>query len=92
MKPDRDAALESIEQVHRLTALIIKHEARNSQAHISIMDNAFQYNLTYYDSAYLTAAQQSKLTLVTADEQLAKAARHANVSAMNVNTLLITGT
>lgn len=89
-KPDKDKAIESIEQVHRLTALMIKQEARNMHAYISIMDNAFQYNLTYYDSAYLTTAQQLKLTLVTEDEQLAKAARHANVPTLNVDTLLLT--
>ena len=54
------------------------------------MDNAFQYNLTYYDSAYLTAARESKLTLITEDEQLAKAARRANVPTRNVNALFLT--
>jgi predicted nucleic acid-binding protein len=89
-KPDRDAALESIEQLHRLAALMVKHEASGMHVYVSIMDNAFLYDLTYYDSAYLTAAQQSGLTLVTEDEQLAEAARRADVPTMNVDALLLT--
>ena len=72
---DKNTALESTEHVIHLTALMNKHEIKNKQTYLSIMENASQYNLTYYDSAYLTTAQQHKLTLVTEDKQLEKAAR-----------------
>ena len=87
-KPNKNTALESLEQVYCLTALMNKHEIKNKQAYISIMDNAFQNNLTYYDSAYLTTAQQHKLTLVTEDKQLEKAARKANIPVDNTETLI----
>ena len=51
------------------------------------MENAFRYNLTYYDAAYLTAAQQHKLALVTEDKQLEKAAHNANITTINTEKL-----
>ncbi len=87
-KPDKGIAHESLELVYHLIALMNKHEIKNRQTYTAIMDNAFQYNLTYYDSAYLTTAQQHKLTLVTEDKQLEKAARKANIPVDNTETLI----
>ena len=87
-KPDKNTAHESMEQAYYLTALMNKHEIKNKQTYLSIMENAFQYNLTYYDAAYLTTAQQHKLTLVTEDKQLEKAARKANIPVDNTETLI----
>jgi predicted nucleic acid-binding protein len=53
------------------------------QMHIASLDNdsatailntACKFNLTFYDSAYLTEAKKSNKTLVTDDKKLAKAA------------------
>ncbi len=87
-KPDRKTALESIEQVHDLTALMKTYVAQNRQTHIAIMENAFQCNLTYYDSAYLTTAQQEGYTLVTEDRQLQKAANAASTNTIDTDTLI----
>jgi predicted nucleic acid-binding protein len=87
-KPDKNTAIESLEQAYHLIALMNKHEIQTRQTIISIMENAFQYNLTYYDSAYLTTAQQQKLTLVTEDNQLEQAARKANIPVENTETLI----
>jgi len=86
-KPDKNTALDSIEQAYHLIALMNKHEIDNRQTYLSIMENAFQYNLTYYDAAYLTTAQQHKLTLVTEDKQLEKAANNANITTTNTKKL-----
>lgn len=88
--PDKRTALESMEQVYELTALMKTHAAQDRQTHIAIMENAFQNNLTYYDSAYLTTAQREKYTLVTEDKQLQKAANATNINAMDTDELLKT--
>lgn len=85
-KPSREKALETIEQLHRLTALMIRHEALDKQTHTKVMDNALHHGLTYYDSAYLTAAQQLETTLVTTDKKLEDAAKRANIHTMNPAT------
>ena len=82
-KGDRNTALESIEQAYYLTSLMNIHAIENRQTYISIMENALQYNLTYYDAAYLTTAQRHKLTLVTEDKQLEKAAVKADITTIN---------
>ena len=79
-----------MEQVYELTALMKTHAAQDRQTHIAIMENVFQNNLTYYDSAYLTTAQREKYTLVTEDKQLQKAANATNINAMDTDELLKT--
>jgi len=56
------------------------------------MENAFQYNLTYYDSAYLTTAQHLKYALVTTDKRLQKAANTANINTKDIESLLTQNT
>lgn len=41
----------------------------------AILEMAGKLNITYYDAAYLTETQKSEKTLVTDDEELAKAAQ-----------------
>jgi len=82
----RDIAVEAIKQAQNLLALMDKCE--NAETLISIMDNAFQYNLTYYDSAYLTAADDQKLALITEDKKLEKAASNANIHTYNIEEML----
>lgn len=89
-KGDRNTVLESIEQAYYLTSLMNIHVIENRQMYISIMENAFQYNLTYYDAAYLAAAQRHKLALVTEDKKLAKATVKADVPTIDIDTLLKT--
>ena len=86
-KPDKNTALESIEQAYYLTSLMNIHAIENRQTYLSIMENAFQYNLTYYDAAYLTAAQQHKLALVTEDKKLEKAANNAEITTIDMDAL-----
>ncbi len=86
-KTNRNTALESIEQAYYLTSLMNIHAIENRKTYLSIMENAFQYKLTYYDAAYLTAAQQHKLALVTEDKQLEKAANNANIITINTENL-----
>jgi len=43
----------------------------------AVLDIACRFNITFYDSAYLTEARKSKKILVTDDKKLAKAAENA---------------
>jgi predicted nucleic acid-binding protein len=52
-----------------------------------IFSKACDFNLTFYDSAYLTQAHQSAMTLVTDDRKLAKAAEKCNVKTLTSKEL-----
>lgn len=86
-KTDQKTALESIEQVLDLINLMKINTIQDKETFIAIMQNAFQHNLTYYDSSYLTQAQNEKYTLVTEDKELQKAANTVNVSSVNTEKL-----
>jgi predicted nucleic acid-binding protein len=49
----------------------------------SVLEAACKFNLTYYDSAYLTEAKKSNKTLVTDDKKLAKAAENFGVKTLS---------
>ena len=52
----------------------------------AILDTACRFNITFYDSAYLTEARKSKKTLATDDKKLAKAAENAGVKTLTSRT------
>ena len=51
----------------------------------TIMGNATKFNLSFYDSSYLTAAKTLEGTLVTEDEQLRRAAKEAGYPCLSAN-------
>jgi len=85
---DREAAIEAIEQVHHLTSQMTRYDARDRRVLASIMGDAFQHNLTFYDSVYLTIASKLNLTLVTEDKKLAQAAKEADIPVNSTETLI----
>lgn len=87
-KPDKETALQTLKQTQNLTALMNKHTINDRQTQITIMENAFNHNLTYYDSAYLTTAQKQNITLITEDQQLLKAAKQAAHPAKQLQELI----
>ncbi len=54
----------------------------------TIMDFAYNHNLTFYDSAYLAQASKTNKTLVTDDSRLSKAAEKAGVKTLNSKAFL----
>jgi len=52
----------------------------------AILDTACKFNLTFYDSAYLTEAKKSNKILVTDDKKLAKAAENLGVKTLPSTT------
>jgi len=46
---------------------------------LSVLENANQYNLSYYDSSYLTAAIRLEATLVTEDKGLKRASKERGI-------------
>jgi predicted nucleic acid-binding protein len=48
----------------------------------TVLDTAYKFNITFYDVAYLAEAQKSKITLVTDDKKLEKAAENAGVKTL----------
>ena len=51
-----------------------------------VLDTACKFNLTFYDSAYLTEAKKFNKTLVTDDKKLAKAAENFGVKTLSSGT------
>ena len=55
----------------------------------AILAAASKFNLTFYDSAYLTEANKSKSTLVTDDKKLAAMAQKAGVKTLTSREFII---
>ena len=57
----------------------------------AVLDKACKFNITFYDSAYVTEAVRSKKTLVTDDKKLAKAAENAGVKTLTSRSFMAEG-
>jgi len=55
---------------------------------LNILENADQYNLSYYDSSYLTAAIRLEATLVTEDKSLKRASKECGILCSSARELL----
>lgn len=55
---------------------------------LKILENASRYNLSYYDSSYLTAAIRLEATLVTEDASLKRASGECGVSHSSARELM----
>src|SRR5208283_2017222 len=53
-----------------------------------ILDTAYKFNLTFYDTAYLIETKKSDKTLVTDDVKLAKAAENLGIKTLSSKTLM----
>jgi predicted nucleic acid-binding protein len=58
----------------------------DNNAGSAVLDTAYKFNLTFYDSAYLTEAKKSNKILVTDDKKLAKAAENFSVKTFSSMT------
>ncbi len=67
---------------------LMEHIAQdNPQDSKQVLQNSITYDLTYYDSAYLTAAEKRGATLVTDDKKLSKAAHKADIPTIDSDTM-----
>ncbi|RLI01107.1 hypothetical protein DRO31_07270 [Candidatus Bathyarchaeota archaeon] len=69
----------TLRNIHKALELVKITNLENSKTSTMILRNSIKYNITYYDSAYLTAAITQEATLVTEDKKLAKAAKKARL-------------
>lgn len=53
-----------------------------------VLQTAYKFNLTFYDSAYLVEAKKSGKNLVTDDNKLAKAAENLGIKILSSRTLM----
>ena len=53
-----------------------------------VLEKACEYNITFYDSAYVAEAHKSKKVLVTDDKKLVKAAEKIGVKTLTSNELI----
>ena len=53
-----------------------------------VLDTAYKFKLTFYDTSYLVKAKKSGATLVTDDNMLAKAAETLGITILSSKTLI----
>jgi predicted nucleic acid-binding protein len=53
-----------------------------------VLDTAYKFNLTFYDTAYLIEAKKSDKILVSDDIKLAKAAENLGIKTLSSKTLM----
>jgi len=70
--------------LHSMNVAMLENEDEGN----TVLDKACKFNITYYDSAYVTEAQKSKKILVTDDKELAKAAKNAGVKTLTSKALI----
>ena len=75
-------AMFAIVQTMEVTSVDREDEA------MDILGKACDFNMTYYDSAYVAQAHKSKKVLVTDDNKLAKAAQKIGVKTLTSNELI----
>ena len=84
----------SIEEAEKSLSLMYSMLARmkvallNDEKGNEVLDAAYKFNLTFYDSAYLVEAKKNNKILVTDDNKLAKAAENLGVETLSSNTLV----
>ena len=64
--------------VEAMDIVLLEDEAGGS----AVLDKACEFNITYYDSVYVSEAIKSKKILVTDDKKLAKVAQNAGVKTL----------
>ncbi|MFP3952487.1 MAG: type II toxin-antitoxin system VapC family toxin [Candidatus Bathyarchaeia archaeon] len=79
----------TLEKIHTGLELMEIQRQETLKDSKKILETSLNYNLTYYGSAYLTAADDAGAILVTDDEHLADAARKVNTTVLNANQLAI---
>jgi predicted nucleic acid-binding protein len=53
-----------------------------------VLDTAYKFNLTFYDTAYLVEAKKSDMILVTDDIKLTKAAKNLGINTLSSQTFM----
>ncbi|MGD2200630.1 MAG: type II toxin-antitoxin system VapC family toxin [Candidatus Bathyarchaeota archaeon] len=81
-------AEKTLEKIHTGIELMTLQRQENVQDSKQILENSLDHNLTYYDSAYLTAAEKEKAALITDDKRLTEAAKNANITTSNIDHLV----
>lgn len=69
--------------VKLLSKMNVIHQGEEAEREIRILERAVKLNLTYYDSAYLTASETLKAILVTDDQKLRGKARKIGIKAIS---------
>jgi predicted nucleic acid-binding protein len=60
----------------------------DSETGSKVLDTAYKFNLTFYDSAYLVEAKKNNKILVTDDNKLAKVAENFGIETLSSNRLV----
>jgi len=83
-KSDKPIALEVLEQVHSLMALMEVLRPEGLEEFNGAMEVAFDVDLCFYDSSYIQAARRNGLVLVTEDARLMKRAKELGLGCIGV--------
>ena len=84
-------SIEEAEKSLDLMYSILEHmqvASLDNETGSEVLDTAYKFNLTFYDTSYLIEAKKSDKTLVTDDTKLAKAAENLGIKTLSSKTLM----
>lgn len=82
------SALNAFTQIFYLISVMDTVRVEGLDEFNSVMEIAFNYDLTFYDTSYLHVAQKMGIPLVTEDNRLFKRASEAGIKCFNVKELV----
>jgi len=86
---DPEEAVERVKAITKLLSIMKIHRIDPGEM-AAIAENASRLSLTFYDSAYLTAALTANTTLVTEDTDILRAAQKTGLTASPIEQYLKT--
>lgn len=83
-----DEAAKALEFTISLLSFMEVIQIKNKKLGVRTLSNACKLNITYYDAAYLSVAEDLGKVLVTDDEKLATAAKEIGVETLSSRSLI----
>jgi len=83
-----EEALKTISFIENLRKILIAKSLSDEDLLPKVLKISLQQKITYYDAAYITIAQNQKLTLITDDSKLIKTAKKLGVKTKTSSILI----
>ena len=82
-----DEAVKSLDLMYSILGRM-RVASMDNQTGTEVLQTAYEFHLTFYDSAYLVEAKKTGKTLVTDDNKLAKTAENLGIKTLTSKTLM----
>lgn len=85
-----EEAVKTISFIEKLKEILVIESLSDEDLLLKLLKISLQQKITYYDAAYISIAQNRKLTLITDDSKLIKTAKKLGVETKTSNMLIKT--